>query len=130
MDRLAARDLLSVGIDVNYVTNQVERSDDALALQGTALYGRYQLSGPLAVAVRYERLDDDGLFGGIQQVLQELTGTLEYAFADGFLMRGEFRRDWSTQPFFTGPVPDDLRRHQNTLLVGMVWWFGNKPGAW
>ena len=38
-------------------------------------------------------------------MLQEVTLTLEYKFADGFLVRGEFRRDWSNERFFTGPRP-------------------------
>ena len=63
-------------------------------------------------------------------MLQEATLTLEHKFAEGFLMRGEFRRDWSSEPFFTSATPGDLRRHQNTALVGLVWWFGNKTGAW
>ena len=46
-------------------------------------------------------------------------------------MRGEFRRDWSTEAFFTGHLgPTDLRGHQNTALIGGVWWFGNEQGAW
>jgi Putative beta-barrel porin-2, OmpL-like. bbp2 len=121
---------LSFGLDVNYVTNEVNKADESLALQGTGVYARYQVTAPAALSMRYERLDDEGLFGGIDQVLQEVTATLEYKFADGFLVRGEFRRDWSNQQFFTGPRPDDLRGHQNTALVGLVWWFGNKQGAW
>lgn len=121
---------LGFGLDVNYVTNEVNSADDALALQGTALYARYQVNTPAALAVRYERLDDEGLFGGIDQVLHEVTATAEYRFADGFLMRAEFRRDWSNERFFTGPRPGELRTAQNTALVGMVWWFGNKQGAW
>ena len=121
---------LSFGLDVNYVTNEVHKADAALSLQGTGAYARYQVSGPAALALRYERLDDEGLFAGIDQLLQELTATAEYKLADGFLVRGEFRRDWSNQRFFTGPRPDDLQDHQNTFLVGMVWWFGNKQGAW
>ncbi|MFA5909116.1 MAG: outer membrane beta-barrel protein [Vicinamibacterales bacterium] len=120
----------SFGIDVNYVTNEVNKADPELSLQGVGAYARYQISGPSALALRYERLDDQGLFGGIEQVLQELTATVEYKFADGFLVRGEFRRDWSNQRFFTGARPDDLSDHQNTALVGLVWWFGNKQGAW
>ena len=126
----AATPRLSVGADVNYVTNEVNRGDEALSLQGAGLYARYQLSAPAALAVRYERLDDEGLFGGIAQVLHGLTATAEYTLADGFLVRGEFRRDWSNERFFTGPRPDDRRDHQNTALVGLVWWFGNKQGAW
>jgi hypothetical protein len=121
---------LSVGLDVNYVTSEVNKADPALSLQGIGAYARYQVNDPAAVSVRYERLDDEGLFGGIDQVLQEVTATVEYTLADGFLVRGEFRRDWSNERFFTGPEPGDPRDHQNTLLVGLVWWFGNKQGAW
>lgn len=121
---------LSFGLDVNHVTNEVNKSDTALSLQGTGIYARYQASSPAAVSLRYERLDDEGLFGGIEQLLQEVTATAEYKFADGFLIRGEFRRDWSNELFFTGPEPGDFRDHQNTFLVGLVWWFGNKSGTW
>ena len=121
---------ISLGADVNYVTNQVNSDDPALSLQGVAAYGRYQATKPVGLSVRYERLDDQGLFGGIEQVLQGLTLTAEYKSADGFALRGEFRRDWSNQSFFTSAVPGDLRRHQNTALVGLIWWFGNKSGSW
>jgi hypothetical protein len=121
---------LSLGIDVNYVTNEVTKADPSISLQGTGAYLRYQATGSAGVSLRYERLDDQGLFGGIEQVLQELTLTGEYKLADGFLMRGEFRRDWSNQPYFTGREPGDARKGQNTLLLGLVWWFGNKGGAW
>ena len=121
---------LGLGFDLNYVTSEVNAADDARALQGTGLYARYQVTTPAALAVRYERLDDEGLFGGIDQVLHEVTATAEYKFADGFLMRAEFRRDWSNERFFTGPRPGEPRQGQNTALVGMVWWFGNKQGAW
>jgi hypothetical protein len=121
---------LSVGFDANYVTNEVTEDDPSLSLQGTGLYARYQVSSPVAVALRYERLDDEGLFGGIEQVLHEVTATAEYKFAEGFLMRAEFRRDWSNEAFFSGSQPDNLRKEQNTALLGLVWWFGNKQGAW
>jgi hypothetical protein len=121
---------LSLAADVNYVTNEVNKADAALSLQGTAAYARYQVSTPAGLALRYERLNDEGLFGGIEQVLQGITATTEYKFAEGFLVRGEFRRDWSDARFFTGPEPGSLRTHQNTLLAGLVWWFGNKSGAW
>ena len=80
--------------------------------------------------MRYERLDDEGLFGGIAQVLRELTATAEYKAADGFLVRAEFRRDWSNASFFPGPEPGEARGHQNTLLFGLVFTVGNKLGAW
>ena len=121
---------VSFGVDVNYVTSEVNTSDPSLSLQGIGAYARYQVTGPIAIAVRYERLDDEGLFGGIDQVLHETTLTAEYKFADGFLVRGELRSDWSNQQFFTGRRPDVPRDRQNTVLAGLVWWFGNKHGAW
>jgi hypothetical protein len=121
---------LTLGLDANYVTNEVQKADESISLQGTGAYARYQVSAPAAVSLRYERLDDEGLFGGIEQVLQEFTATFEHKFADGFLARAEFRRDWSNVRFFPGSRSGNLRRHQNTALVGLVWWFGNKSGAW
>ena len=127
---VAATPDLSFGVDVNYTTNQVLKSDPSLALFGLAGYARYQVSREGAFALRYERLDDEGLFGGIDQVLQELTLTAEYKLTDGFIARAEWRRDWSNQLFFTGPQPDDPRTRPTTLTGGLVWWFGNKRGAW
>jgi hypothetical protein len=121
---------LTLGFDVNCVTNEVQTTDDALSLQGTGLYARYQITAPAALSIRYERLDDEGLFGGIAQLLHEVTVTAEHKLAEGFLIRGEFRRDWSNQRFFTGAEPNDLQKGQKTFLVGLVWWFGNKTGAW
>ncbi len=121
---------VGLGVDVNYVTNEVNRGDPSLSLQGTAVYARYQAAPQTAASLRYERLDDEGLFGGVAQVLHEVTATVEHKFADGFLVRGEFRRDWSNEQFFTTRTPGALQAHQNTALVGLVWWFGNKTGTW
>lgn len=120
-----------LGADVNHVTNEVNAADEPTALTGLGLYGRVKPSAPSTIAVRYERLDDEGLFGGVAQVVQEVTLTAEWQFADGFLVRGEFRRDWSNVAFFTGPGgAGDLRTTQPTGLIGLVWWFGNKTGTW
>ena len=121
---------LSFGVNANYASNEVHERNDALSLQGTATYARYQVSKPVALALRYERLDDAGLFGAVDQVLHEVTATVEYKLAEGFLTRGEYRRDWSNRQFFTTRIPDALRDHQNTFTLGLVWWFGNKRGAW
>lgn len=126
-----ATSALTLGLDANYVTNEVNADADPLSLQGVGGYARYQVNTPVAFGVRWERLDDEGLFGGIDQILQEVTLTSEYKLADGFLVRGEFRRDWSDRSFFPGSAgAEDLRDHQNTLLLGGVWVIGNKKGAW
>jgi hypothetical protein len=98
---------------------------------GLGTYARYQVTSANALGVRYERLDDEGLFGGIDQVLHGATVTGEYKLADGFLVRAEYRRDWSNERLFPGRLgASDLRGHQNTALIGGVWWFGNKQGSW
>ncbi len=121
----------TLGLDANHTTSQVREGDPSLALDGLAAYARYQVTSQVALGLRDERLQDQGLFGGIAQLLQETTVTAEYKVSDGFLARAEFRRDWSNRPFFTGPGgAADLRDHQNTVLFGGVWWFGNKTGGW
>ena len=96
-----------------------------------AVYARYQLFGPIGAGVRYEQLDDEGLFGRIDQNLHEVTLTAEYKLSDAFLVRGEFRRDWSNERFFPGRLGSaDPRRHQNTALIGGIWFIGNKAGIW
>lgn len=125
---IVATPALSFGFDLTHVRNQLHEGDPSLELFGVGSYARYQLTKGGALAARYEYLDDDGLFGGIEQTLQEVTLTSEYKFSDEFLLRGEFRRDFSNEPFF--PSRDGLRTHQNTALVGMVWWVGNKTGSW
>jgi hypothetical protein len=128
---VAATSRLALAIDLNHVGNEVTKGDPAATLRGLGAYARYQLTDAAAMAVRYERLDDEGLFGGIDQLLQETTLTAEYKLADGFLVRAEFRRDWSDERFFPGPLGrSDLRSDQNTALLGGVWWFGNKQGVW
>ena len=122
---------LSFGLDVNYVTSEVNKADDALALQGTGAYARYQVVGAAALSVRYERLDDEGLFGGIDQVLHGADRHCGIQ-AGGRLPRARRVPARLVERARSSPAaaPDDLREHQNTALVGLVWWFGNKQGAW
>ena len=126
---VVATPALAFGADVSHTTNQTLSGGPTLALDGVGLYTRYQLTPPAALALRYEHLDDGGLFAGIAQRLREVTATAEYKLAEGFLVRGEFRRDWSDVSFF--PIHDGgTSRHQNTALVGLVWWIGNERGGW
>lgn len=128
---VSAAPTVSLGFDVNYTTNELTTAGESSSLQGLGAYARYDLGATASLGGRYERLDDEGLFGGIDQVLQEVTATLEYRLGDGFLVRGEFRRDWSNERFFPGRLgAGDLRRGQNTGLIGAIWWFGSKRGSW
>jgi hypothetical protein len=98
---------------------------------GGAAYARYQWTKRNALAGRTEYLSDrDGLFSGTSQALKEFTGTYEFKVADGLLTRLEYRRDWSNVPFFLTDKIGVLSSHQDTLTVGMVWWYGGRTGAW
>jgi len=98
---------------------------------GGAGYARYQWTPRMAVAGRAEYLSDrGGLFSGTTQALKEFTGTYEFKVADGLLSRLEYRRDWSNVPFFLTNRPGVLSANQDTLTVGLVWWYGGRQGAW
>jgi hypothetical protein len=98
---------------------------------GGAGYAKYQFSPKLAVAGRAEYMSDrGGLFSGITQALKETTVSFDYKLSDGFLMRYEWRRDFSNQPSFFTDKTGVLSKEQQTLGVGIVWWVGRKEGAW
>jgi hypothetical protein len=98
---------------------------------GGAGYAKYQFSPKFAVAGRAEYLSDrGGLFSGITQALKETTLSFDYKLSDGFLMRYEWRRDFSNQPSFFTDKTGVLSKEQQTLGVGIVWWVGRKEGAW
>jgi hypothetical protein len=74
--------------------------------------------------------DRGGLFSGVTQALKETTFTAEYKFDESLLMRADWRRDSSNQPFFLTRTPGALKKEQNTATLGLVWWFGRKQGGW
>ena len=98
---------------------------------GGAAYARYQLSPKFALATRAEYLaDHGGLFSGITQALKENTLTLDYKLGEGFLVRSEYRRDFSNRPSFFTDSTGILKKEQNTATLGLVWWMGRKQGIW
>jgi len=98
---------------------------------GGAGYAKYQFSPKFALAGRAEYMSDrGGLFSGITQALKETTVSFDYKLSDGFLMRYEWRRDFSNQPSFFTDKNGVLSKEQQTLGVGVVWWVGRKEGAW
>jgi putative OmpL-like beta-barrel porin-2 len=100
-------------------------------VDGGVAYAKYQLASKVALGARAEYLSDrGGLFSGLTQALKENTVTFDYSLADGFLMRYEWRRDFSNQPSFLTDVQGILGKQQNTATVGLMWWWGRKEGAW
>ena len=100
-------------------------------VDGGAAYAHYQWTPHGALAGRTEYLSDrGGLFSGSTQALKEFTGTYEYKFGEGFISRIEYRRDWSNRPLFLTNQPGVLAKNQDTLTLGLIWWYGGLKGAW
>jgi Putative beta-barrel porin-2, OmpL-like. bbp2 len=107
------------------------RSSAPAHVDGGAAYVKYQITPKVAIATRAEYMSDrGGLFSGLTQALKENTFTLDYKLADSFLMRYEFRRDYSNVPTFLTDVQGVLAKDQNTATVGLIWWWGRKEGSW
>jgi hypothetical protein len=118
-------------LEGDYVINRVEEFSAPSRVTGGAAYLRYQFTPKFALAARGEYLSDrGGLFSGVTQALKETTLTADYKIADGLIIRGEWRRDFSNQEFFLTDVQGIRKSEQNTATIGMIWWIGKKQGAW
>jgi hypothetical protein len=94
---------------------------------GVAGAGRYALGKKAAVAMRLEYFNDvNGFTTGVAQAVKEFTLTGEYKLTDWLMGRGEFRTDWSDQPFFVQGSQGPLSKTQPRLLIGMVAYFAPK----
>jgi hypothetical protein len=115
----------------DYVRERLYTYSPLQHVTGGALYGGYQLTPKIAVAARVEYLADvGGLYTGTTQYLKEGTFTLDYRLAGDFLMRSEFRRDQSNRHYFLSDTLGVLESSQQTIGLGLVWWFGQKQGVW
>jgi len=128
---------LALAIEGDYVIERLWRnsapgeSSAPSHVDGGAAYLKYQLTSKFTLSGRAEYLSDrGGLFSGLTQALKETTATFDYNVADGFLMRYEWRRDFSNQPSFLTDTQGLLSKQQNTATLGLVWWWGRKQGAW
>jgi hypothetical protein len=128
---------LTLALEGDYVIQRLWRnqgvgeSSAPSHVDGGAGYARYAFTPRIAVAARAEYLSDrGGLFSGLNQALKETTATFDYKLSEGFLMRYEWRRDFSNQPSFLTSTQNILSKEQNTATLGLVWWWGGKEGAW
>jgi hypothetical protein len=107
------------------------RSSAPSRVEGACAYVRYEFTPKLTLASRAEYMSDrGGVFSGLTQALKENTVTFDYRLGEGFLMRYEWRRDFSNQPSFLSDVQGMLNKQQNTATLGLVWWWGRKEGSW
>lgn len=93
---------------------------------GVAGAARFAVNDWFALAPRLEWFNDaDGFSTGTAQKVKEFTMTAEFKLKDGILMRPEYRRDWSDNPFFERGTGGSYK-NQDTLLLGLVAYFGPK----
>lgn len=124
-------DRLMVGGEYDFAVNREESGGAPQRLTGGAAYLRYQMTRRTYFGQRYAWLRDSaGLFSGRTQNLQDVTATLGFRPVEGFETRFEFRRDASNRLFFPRGTAGRLSRHQDTLTLGLLWWFGGKTGNW
>ena len=122
---------LTFALEGDYVIERLFTYSPPQHVDGGAIYAQYQFTPKFALAARAEYLSDRGaLFSGVDQALKETTFTASYGFGEGFLMRGEWRYDFSNQAYFYTSTPGILKKSQTTATLGLVWWFGGKQGAW
>ena len=95
--------------------------------QGVAVAARYAPTKRVAVSPRLEWFADyDGFTTGAPRRLREATLTGDYRVASDFLLRAEYRRDWSNQPFFAERDPQTLQRQQTTVLGSLIYTFSSR----
>ena len=122
---------LQLAIEGDYVIQREQSYSAPARTSGGAVYGRYQVSPRFSIAARAEYVGDrGGLFSGASQSLKETTLTFDHKLADGFVVREEFRRDFSNHAYFLTDRLGVLKKEQSTATIGLVWWFGAKQGAW
>jgi Putative beta-barrel porin-2, OmpL-like. bbp2 len=122
---------LTLAGEADYELERLYTSSVPAHVDGGTLYASYQLTPKLSLAGRAEYMSERGtLFGTISQALKETTLTTKYQVVNGFDIFGEWRRDFSNQPYFFTNILNVLKKEQNTATIGLVWWWGGKQGSW
>jgi len=126
-----ATDRWSFAAEADYAISRVDPTSAPQRVIGGAGYARYRFNPRFNVAGRFAYLrDSGGLFSGATQSLKDTTVTATFDLLDGFQMRWEVRRDGSDTAFFPTAGPERPKREQTAALLGLIWWFGGKRGAW
>ena len=121
---LLASDQVSLMLDYNHGREDLKTGGTG-TYKGFALYGRVvSASRPCALAVRYERTDDDDnlMYGTLTSPkVSEVTVTGEHVVAKNLLARLEFRHDTSDKDIFEDR--NGVTDSQNRIVAGLVYSF-------
>jgi hypothetical protein len=114
--------------NLDWISN-TDPADITAASWGIGGYARYNATDKFRIAQRYEYFEDTKARAtGVEQILKEYTLTFEYAPEPRFITRLEWRRDWSSVPYFgctdCGGSAPGFSTDQNTFTVGMMWILG------
>ena len=128
---------LTLALEGDYVIQRVwanaapGQSSAPSHTSGGAAYAQYLFTSRQGIGARGEYLSDrSALFSGVVEALKEVTFTYDLFVADGFQVRTEYRHDWSNIPVFLTSTQNVFSKDQNTLTLGLIWWYGRKQGAW
>jgi len=122
---------LTVIGEADYVLNRTyaEQQPGRVVIGGVT--AKYALPRNWSLGARAEYFDDrGGLFSGKTQALKEATAVLDHTFAPGFLVKAEYRRDWSNQRYFFSDTAGSLEPAQSTATLGLIYWWSTKQGSW
>lgn len=117
--------------NLDWISN-TDPFDQTATSWGIGGYARYNATDKFRIAQRFEYFEDtEARSTGIEQILKEYTLTFEYAPEPRFITRFEWRRDWSTVPFFgctecggLDALRTGLETDQDTFTVGFMWILG------
>ena len=128
---------LTLALEGDYVIQRVwasaapGQSSAPSHTSGGAAYAQYLFTSKQGIGARAEYLSDrSGLFSGVVEALKEVTLTYDLFATDGFQVRTEYRHDWSNVPVFLTSTQNVFSKDQNTVTLGLIWWYGRKQGAW
>ena len=113
------------------------KTTDLATWYGFAAAAHIQATSKWAFTGRGEWFDDNSGFNtGVKQQVKEVTFTGEYKLIEGLMWRGEYRHDWSDQPFFLDhmctvaaacpTITSGNSKHQDTLTGAVIAYFGPK----
>ncbi|MDE1177144.1 MAG: outer membrane beta-barrel protein [Edaphobacter sp.] len=117
--------------EADYVIHRTQQQQSPSHVALGSLTTKYSLARNWNLGGRFEYFDDrNGLFSGKAQALKEFTFISDHTLTPGFLVRAEYRRDFSNQPYFLTDTIGVLVRSQTTATLGLVYWWGTKQGIW
>jgi hypothetical protein len=89
---------------------------------GVAGYVKYNFADWFSASVRAEYFNDkNGVRTGIPQEVKEITITPEFRMVKNFLLRPEYRHDWSNKNGFDSEHVTFNKKSQDTIALGMMY---------